>query len=235
MSEPLVFLPGHMCDGRLFANQVEAFSSKRAVHLANFGLGTTIASFAANVLASAPPRFVLCGLSMGGIVAMEILRTAADRISGLVLMDTNHRAETHERAKARKRTIALVKSGELALASVIKDEMKPAYLADGPRNEPILELVMAMAMSLGSHVFERQSRAIMSRPDQAETLRRIRVPTLVICGEEDKLCPIPAHEEMVGLIPGAKLEVVRGAGHLVPLEQPERTNELIWDWLEGAA
>ena len=234
MNEPLVFLPGHMCDGRLFANQVEAISSKRAVHLANFRHGATMAEFAANVLASAPPRFVLCGLSMGGIVAMEILRTAADRIAGLVLMDTNHRAETRERAKARLRTIALVKRGDLALASVIRDEMKPAYLADGPRNSPILELVMAMAMSLGSQVFERQARAIMSRPDQADTLRRTAVPALVICGEEDKLCPLQIHEDMVGLIPGAKLEVVRGAGHLVPLEQPERTNELILDWLECA-
>ena len=234
MNEPLVFLPGHMCDGRLFAHQVEAFSSERAVHLANFKLGATIAEFAANALASAPPRFVLCGLSMGGIVAMEILRTSAERIAGLVLMDTNYRAESHERAKARKRTIALVERGELALESVIRDEMKPAYLADGPRNKPILDLVMAMAMSLGSQVFGRQARAIMSRPDQAETLRRAAVPALVICGEEDKLCTLQTHEDMVGLIPGAKLEVVRGAGHLVPLEQPERTNELISEWLERA-
>ena len=232
MNEPLVFLPGHMCDGRLFANQIEAFSSKRAVHLANFAHGATIAEFAANALASAPPRFVLCGLSMGGIVAMEIMRTAADRVAGLVLMDTNHRAETRDGAEARKRRIALAKRGELA--SVVRDEMKPAYLAEGPRNEQILELVMAMAMSLGGQVFERQARAIMSRPDQTETLRRAAVPTLVICGEEDKLCSLRTHEDMAGLILGAKLEVVRGAGHLVPLEQPERTNELISDWLESA-
>lgn len=231
MNEPLVFLPGHMCDGRLFANQIEAFSSKRAVHLANFARGATIAEFAANALASAPPRFVLCGLSMGGIVAMEIMRTAADRVAGLVLMDTNHRAETRDGAEARKRRIALAKRGELA--SVVRDEMKPAYLAEGPRNDLILELVMAMAMSLGGQVFERQARAIMSRPDQSETLRRAAVPTLVVCGEEDQLCSLQTHEDMVGLIPGAKLEVVRGAGHLVPLEQPERTNELISDWLES--
>ena len=232
MNEPLVFLPGHMCDGRLFAHQIEAFSPKSAVHLANFAHGATMAEFAANALASAPPRFVLCGLSMGGIVAMEILRTAADRIAGLVLMDTNHRAETHESAEARKRRIALARRGELA--SVVRDEMKPAYLAEGPRNEQILELVMAMAIGLGSQVFERQARAIMSRPDQSETLRRAAVPTLVICGEEDKLCSPQTHEDMAGLIPGSKLEVVRGAGHLVSLEQPERTNELISDWLENA-
>lgn len=231
MNEPLVFLPGHMCDGRLFANQIEAFSSKRAVHLANFARGATIAEFAANALASAPPRFVLCGLSMGGIVAMEIMRTAADRVAGLVLMDTNHRAETRDGAEARKRRIALAKRGELA--SVVRDEMKPAYLAEGPRNDLILELVMAMAMSLGGQVFERQARAIMSRPDQSETLRRAAVPTLVICGEEDKLCSLRTHEDMAGLIPGSKLEVVQGAGHLVPLEQPGRTNELISDWLES--
>lgn len=232
MNEPLVFLPGHMCDGRLFANQIEAFSSKRAVHLANFAHGATIAEFAANALASAPPRFVLCGLSMGGIVAMEIMRTAADRIAGLVLMDTNHRAETRDNAEARERRIALARRGELA--SVVRDEMKPAYLAEGTRNDPILELVMAMAMSLGGQVFERQARAIMSRQDQSETLRRAAVPALVICGEEDKLCSLQTHEDMAGLIPGSRLEVVQGAGHLVPLEQPERTNELISDWLESA-
>ena len=229
MIEPLLLLPGMMCDARLFGPQMAAFSADRAVHCAPIGGHDTMEVLAAEVLENAPARFALLGLSMGGIVAMEIIRQAPERVTRLALLDTNHRAETPERAAAREPQIETVAAG--GLRGVMRDEMKPHYLADGPNRGAILDLCMAMAEALGEAAFARQSRALQVRPDQTETLRGLKVPTLVLCGREDGLCPVSRHEEMAGLVPGAVLEVVEGAGHLPVLERPEETNAAIARWL----
>jgi pimeloyl-ACP methyl ester carboxylesterase len=111
--------------------------------------------------------------------------------------------------------------------------MKPNYLADGPRRQDILDLCMEMALALGAEVFERQSRALATRPDQQESLARVAVPTLVLMGEHDVLCPRDRHELMHALIPGSRLEIVAGAGHLPTLERPEATTAAIARWLEA--
>jgi pimeloyl-ACP methyl ester carboxylesterase len=187
-------------------------------------------ALAAEVLAHAPPRFALLGLSMGGIVAMELLRQAPERVERLALLDTNPRAETPEVRARRKPQIETARTG--GLASVMRDEMKPNYLADGPGRGDILDLCMAMALALGPRVFERQSRALASRPDQQATLAAFRGPALVLMGEDDRLCPRDRHELMQALIPGSRLAIVAGAGHLPTLEQPEATTAEIIRWLE---
>ncbi|MEM9795085.1 MAG: alpha/beta fold hydrolase [Pseudomonadota bacterium] len=226
---PLVLLPGMMCDARLFAPQIAAISD-RAVMVAPLGGADSMAGLAAGVLAVAPPRFALAGLSMGGIVAMEIVAQAPERVAGLCLMDTNPLAERPEVAAARQPQIAHVRDG--GLGAVMRDEMKPNYLADGPRRPAILELCMEMATALGPQVFARQSRALMARPDRQDVLRGVRVPSLVLCGAEDSLCPPARHELMRDLIPEARLVVVDGAGHLPVLERPEAVNAALSAWLE---
>ena len=113
----------------------------------------------------------------------------------------------------------------------MRDEMKPNYLAPGPQNERVLDLCMDMAESLGTEVFVSQSRALQQRPDQCETLRHLKLPTLIVCGEHDTLCPLSRHEMMRDLIAGAELSLIPGAGHLPTLEQPERTNAALAAWL----
>ena len=181
-------------------------------------------------LANAPNRFALAGLSMGGIVAMEILRQAPERVERIALIDTNPLAEIDE-IKAR-RLPQMVKVRDGALDSVMRDEMKPQYLSDTPQRDSILDLCMEMALGLGPHVFMEQSRALMDRPDQSDTLRGVDVPALVMCGRDDALCPVSRHELMAELIPKAQLEIIEGAGHLPTLEQPELTNAAIARWLE---
>jgi pimeloyl-ACP methyl ester carboxylesterase len=227
---PLVLLPGMMCDARLYAPQLAAMSGGRAVHLAPIGGHDTMAALAADVLAHTPPRFALAGLSMGGIVAMEMLRQAPERVERLALLDTNPRAEPPEIQACREPQIAKARAG--ALASVMRGEMKPNYLADGPRRGDILDLCMAMALDLGPEVFERQSRALAARPDSQETLRAFRGPALVLMGEDDRLCPRDRHDLMHALIPGSRLAIIAGAGHLPTLEQPERTTAELIRWLE---
>jgi pimeloyl-ACP methyl ester carboxylesterase len=219
----LVLLAGMMCDGRLFDHMPPHIYLPITGH-------DTIEAIAADVLAHAPPTFALGGLSMGGIVAMEIIAQAPDRVTHLALMDTNCEAESDRVKAMRAPQIAKAQAGQLA--SVMRDEMKPNYLAGGPNRADVLDLCMEMALDLGPDVFVRQSRALQSRSDQKMALARWRKPTLVLTGEDDRLCPLHRHELMVDLMPQAQLEVLKGAGHLPPLEQPNATNHAIRAWLE---
>lgn len=227
---PLVLLPGMMCDGRLFGPQIAALGLHRAVHLAPIGGHTTTAELARDVLAHAPPRFALAGLSMGGIVAMEIVHQAPERVERLALLDTNPRAELPEVQARRAPQIEKAENGHLR--EVMRDEMKPNYLYEGLEKQRILDLCMDMAMDLGPKVFVRQSLALRDRPDRQETLRHLRVPTLVLCGVEDRLCPVERHQLLHDLIAGSRLEVVPNAAHLPTLEQPDATNAALARWLE---
>ena len=219
-----------MCDARLWTAQVAAFSSGRHIILADISASNSISEIASDVLRSSPERFALCGLSMGGIVAMEILRQAPERIERLALMDTNHRAESDEVKANRIPQIEAVRAG--LLAEVMRDEMKPRYLSNNAGRDSILTLCMEMALDLGAEVFLRQSQALMDRQDQSDVLRKTVMPTLVLCGREDMLCPISRHQEMAGLVPNATLEVIDGAGHLPPLECSNSTNTALKCWLE---
>ncbi len=231
MRDPLVLLPGMMCDARLFLPQIAAFSSERSVQVAPITVGETIEEIAQNVLAAAPERFALAGLSMGGIVAMELLRVAPDRVTRIALMDTNCQPEMPTVAAAREPQIVGAKTGRLE--EIMRDEMKPNYLAPGPRRTDVLNIVMEMALDLGPEVFIRQSRALQRRPDQQGTLRRAKTPALIMCGEHDALCPIRRHEFMALLMPNARLEIIADAGHLPTLEQPEVTTDLLRRWLSS--
>ena len=229
MKEPLVLLPGMMCDGRLFAPQIAAFSYERAVMVAPLTGADTMSALASSILAIAPPRFALAGLSMGGIVAMDMIRQAPERISRLALLDTTAKADPPQNAAIREAQVEKALNG--GLRAVMRDEMKPNYLANGPERDRILGLCMEMAEDLGPQIFADQSNAIKRRPDQQETLRKVRVPTLVLCGEDDRLCPLERHELMHDLILGSHLAVIPGAGHLPTLEQPDPTNRRLNEWL----
>lgn len=225
---PLVLLPGMMCDARLYRHQIE-YLGERRILFSPCTEAETVEDLARSVLAHAPGSFALCGLSMGGIVAMEIVRQAPERIARLALLDTNPRAETHEARAKREPQIARVLAGDLA--GVMKEEMKPNYLAKASIDSGILDLCMDMALSLGPEVFVRQSRALASRPDQQETLRAYRGPSLILMGAEDQLCPRDRHELMHRLIPHSRLVVIEGAGHLPTLEQPDPTTKALVTWL----
>lgn len=227
--EPLVFLPGMMCDGRLFGPQVAALSGHHPITMMPMTRGDSIEAIARQVVAAAPPRFALLGLSMGGIVAMELARLIPERITRLCLMDTNPMPETPSKKAEREPQIIRVQAGRLR--EVMGEEMKPNYLAPGPQRADVLRLVMEMAETLGPEVFVRQSRALQKRPDQQRTLRTLKIPTLVMCGRDDRLCPVQRHEFIAHLIPKARLEVIEEAGHLPVLEQPEVVNEILADWL----
>jgi len=227
---PLVLLPGMMCDARLFFPQISALSGSRAIMTAPMTGSDGMAELARQVLGNAPPRFALAGLSMGGILAMEVLRQAPRRVEKLALLDTNPRAELDEVKARRDPQMAAVKAGRLR--EVMRDEMKPNYLVDSPGKPAILDLCMDMALTLGPQVFLNQSIALRDRPDQQDTLRGYRGKALVLCGRHDALCPVERHELMHDLLHNSHLEIIENAGHLPTLEQPEITTAALIRWLE---
>ena len=228
---PLVLLPGMMCDERLFASQINELSKRREVHFAKITDHETISELASDVLNNAPPVFALAGLSMGGIVAMEIVSQAPERVERLALLDTNPLAELPDVLKRRGPQIDAIKNGQLK--EIIRDEMKPNYLFDGVRKTEILKLCMDMALDIGPDAFIRQSIALRDRVDQKNTLGSYKRPALVLCGRHDVLCPLERHELMHTLLENSKLEIIEDAGHLPTLEQPKITTMALASWLEN--
>jgi len=229
MAAATLFLPGMMCDERLFAAQAASIGVP-AVH-ADTTCADNVEDMARQALADAPPHFGLIGLSMGGILAFEIWRQAPHRVTHLALLDTNPHAETSERQAARFDEIETALRGGLRELAI--ERMKPMYLAESNRdNEALLGVVLDMAERLGPDVFRRQSLMLKDRPDSVPTLATIDCPTLVLCGVEDRLCPVAYHEDMARRIPNARLAIVDDSGHLSSLEQPDVVSGALRQLLE---
>lgn len=227
----IVMLPGMMCDERLFAPQIAHLKERYHVKTMPIHEHANMADLAKNMLVQSPDEFALLGLSMGGILAMEIMSQAPQRITHLALLDTNPRAELDVVKQRRGPQIERVKNG--GLSQIMRDEMKPNYLVDSPNKLDILNLCMVMAEDLGDQAFINQSIALRDRPDYQNVLKGVDVPTLIMCGREDVLCPIERHELMHELISGSVLHIVDKAGHLPTLEQPEIVNKALDQWLEN--
>lgn len=226
---PLVLIPGMMCDARMWGGLPAALHPRFVGHALPTG-ADSITAMAAAVLRDAPPGFALAGLSMGGIVAMEVLRQAPDRVLRLALLDTNPLAEAPDMQARRAPQVARVQAG--GLAEVMREDMKPLYLADTAHRTEILDLCMDMALSLGPETFADQSRALAGRVDQTATLAAFKGPALVLMGADDILCPKPRHDLMHAMMPQSHLIVVAGAGHLPTLEKPFETTAALRRWLE---
>lgn len=229
MAEPLVLLPDMMCDARLFGPQIAELSAEFAVTVAPLSQGERVEEMASSLLDLLPGRFALAGQGLGGVVAMELLRRAPDRLSRIALMGTGPLAETPVAAAAREPLIVKARAGRLD--EVMQSELRAEALAAGPDRAEVLALVMDMAEVLGPQVYVRQARALQRRRDQQAVLRKSRLPTMVLCGAEDGLVPVKRHSFMAELIPHARLEVIEVAGHFPSLEQPAATTAALRAWM----
>jgi pimeloyl-ACP methyl ester carboxylesterase len=225
----LVLVPGLMCTADLYRSQVAALGAAGDVVIADHSQDDTMTGIARRVLEAAPPRFALAGLSMGGYVALEIVRQAPQRVSRLMLIDTSARADWPEQSARRRELVAI--AGERGVRFVQKTLLPMLVAPRSLDDTPLVERVLAMADDTGFEAFARQQAAIMSRPDNRPLLAEIRCPTVVAVGAEDQLTPVKVAEEIRDGIPGARLEVIPGAGHLSPMEAPERITAAMRSWL----
>lgn len=226
---PTVLIPGLACTPELFAPQIAALWTRGPVMVASTLSGNTMGEIAAAILAQAPPRFALAGLSMGGYISLEVMRQAPSRVTRLALLDTSARADTPEQSEARRGLIGRARDGDF---DGVLAETAPKLLHPDHRDDPILLGVQArMGLAVGPEAYARQQAAIIGRIDSRPHLGDIEVPTLVLVGDQDGVTPPERAEELATAIPGAALEIVRGAGHLSTLEQPDAVNAALSAWL----
>jgi Predicted hydrolases or acyltransferases (alpha/beta hydrolase superfamily) len=228
MFQPIVFLPGLICDARLWRDIIDGFADTMAPMVADLRLDETIAAMASRTLAAAPPRFALAGLSMGGYVALEIMRQAPERVTHLALFDTSARPDNEERRETRRKGIEMIAQGKFIGVSrgLLGSLVAPHHLGT-----PLAEEVQAMSERVGGTVYIRQQKAIMDRVDSRPHLAAIDVPTMVGVGALDKMTPPELAEEMAAHIPGAKLVTFPDAAHLPTMENPAPVVDAMRDWL----
>lgn len=237
--EPLLLLPGLLCDARLWRDQVAGLADLAApCVVADLTQDDSLAGMAARALArmEGAPRFALCALSMGGYVAFEVLRQAAPgRVSRLALLDTSARPDEEAQARRRRGLMALARAGAAGTFRGVTPRLLPQLIHPRHLGGPIGAEVMAMAERVGRDAFLRQQAAILGRPDSRPDLPGIRMPVLVAAGEEDVLTPPALAREMAEAIPGARLALLPGCGHLPPMEDPAAVTALLRAWLTDRA
>lgn len=225
---PLLLLPGLLCDARLWRDQVAALAPLAAPLVADLTLDDSIEKMASRAIAAIDGPFAVAGLSMGGYVALEVMRQAGGRVTRLCLLDTGARADTEEQKRRRRGLISLSRSGQFR---GVTPRLLPQLIHPSRQDTPLAAEVMEMAERVGKEAFLRQQTAIMNRIDSRPHLPGIAVPTLVGVGADDILTTPDLAAEMAALIPGARLRHFADAAHLPTMETPEAVNAAMAAWL----
>jgi pimeloyl-ACP methyl ester carboxylesterase len=219
-SLPVVLIPGLLGSPRLYAGQIPELWRFGPVMVADHTRDETMAAIARRILAAAPPKFALVGLSMGGYISFEIMRAAPERVARLALLDTSARPDLPEQTEGRRAQIAAAKGGRLL---EVLDRAFATWVHPARRDDQVLrDLVIAMANETGIDGFVNQQLANMGRVDSRPGLTAIRCPTLVLVGEQDAVTPPERAAEIANGIPGARLVTVPDCGHMSAAEQPEK-------------
>jgi pimeloyl-ACP methyl ester carboxylesterase len=225
----LAFACAHLADERLFASQVTTLSRHYDCKVFVFREQDSLGAMAEHLLAGMRERFTLLGLSLGGYVALEVVRRALPRIERLVLMDTTAAADAPARRAGRLADIEKVRAGgiDALIAELPGRWLTPAHA----QRADLATLVADMARNIGARGQLNQQTAMLSRPDSHDDLARVRVPTLILCGRQDAVTPIADHEAMAARVQGARLVVIDDCGHLSTIEQPDAVSTALLDWM----
>ena len=224
MTVPVLFLPGSLCDERVFADQLREIDQPSQV--ADLTLDDSFAAMATRVLSEAPERFAVVGLSMGCIVAAEIAHLAPERLLGMALIDFNLDAPDDQQNRTRRRWADDVRAGHFAR---VVDEIAPAMTISPEAHRP---LIADMARTVGPEGFLRQNDALLDRHDRRPIVSSFKRPLLIACGRHDQLCPPRLHLDLAACVPDATVVVAERAGHLSTIDQPARISSAIESWLQ---
>ena len=225
----LFILPGLLEDADAFSGVIEALGDVAACIVADLTRADSIAQMAVHALELAPEGGVnLAGHSMGGYVALEIMRTAPERVVRLALLNTHARPDSPESTENRRRLMALAERDLSAVvAALLPKQVTEEHLKDGE----LTGTIGGMALAVGKEAFARQQQANIGRIDSRPFLKDIRCPTLVVAGRQDAIMPLDLLRELAAGIPGARLEIIEDCGHMAPLEKPAEVAALLRDWL----
>lgn len=227
---PLVLLPGLLCDAALWWHQTRTLGDIAEISIADVTRADQAGLAAQGILASAPDEFALAGLSMGGCIALEIMRQAPDRVIRLALLDTSALPDTHEAIRFRQELIDLARIGQFK--GVTRRLLPKLIHSERTADRALVQSIMDMAERVGRYAFLRQQRLLMNRPDSRHDLALIHCPTVVICGRQDGLTPLADSLEMTEKIPCGKLVVIEDCGHLSTMERPRAVSAVLRYWLQ---
>ena len=227
---PLVLLSGTLCDALLWEYQLTHLADIASMQVGDLTQSDMLSGVARDVLAAAPEKFALAGLSYGGIVAFEIMRQAPERVLKLALLNTTPKAVSLEKKEAQQRFVGMAHTGEFR--EITTDYLKDAMLDPQHQKDMVLRAkILQMAENIGIEGFINQIKAQLQRPDSTPDLEQIACPTLLLTGRMDQLCTVALHEEMAAKIPFSRLVIVENCGHLSTMEQPEIVTQAMHEWL----
>ncbi|WP_252502016.1 alpha/beta fold hydrolase [Sporosarcina sp. Marseille-Q4943] len=227
---PLVLLPGTLCDERLWKYQMESLADIADLAVANISNHDTLTALAEEVLSEAPQEFALAGLSLGGMVALEIMRIAPERVLKLALLDTNPYPPRPEQKDTWNNFFKMIDNNQFM--DITKKHLLPVLIhPDKQDDEATVLTILQMAEAIGEEAYVNQLKAVMSREDQRRILSSVTCPVMIMVGKDDVVCPVPMSEYMASQIPHATLEIIEDAGHLITLEQPENVSQRLKKWL----
>ena len=228
----LVLIPGLAADARMWADQLHGLEASLPAAVAKAHQPcSTITSMAQAVLEQFDGELVLCGASMGGMVAMEATRLAPSRVRALALLGTVAHPETPEMHQLRSDAIVLFEQGRSE--EIIRANVPLAFHPEHASDPVLTGRYLSMVLDAGADTLIRHNRAVMARPDARAHLGQIACPTLVLCGEADQLTPPEHSRAIAAAIAGARLAMVPGAGHMLTMEQPQRVNTLLREWISA--
>ena len=226
---PVVFIPGTLCDARLFFPQVEELSQNWVVSVAPPLVGGSITQYATCLAAQLPSRFSVVGHELGACIAMELVRKIPERVDRLAIMSANALADVPSDITQREHDIVAARSGpfpDCYTKSLASRLSKPGS------SEQVLNVLQDMAEASNPQIYIDHIRAMQKRPDQQSTLRRYNKPVGIICGRDDPIYPVRRIEFLAQLIPDAQLYVIDRAGHYPSLENPMDCTLALSRWLK---
>ncbi|MCX6500191.1 MAG: alpha/beta hydrolase [Arthrobacter sp.] len=229
----IVLIPPLLCSPLAYAPVLDTVWARGSVSLADTRHDNTIAAMAERILRENVGDIAVLGTSMGGYVALEVIRQAPTRVSALALVSTSARADTTQQIQARARQSALVEGGHF---DALVDAAFPGIVAAGNESDDaLLAAWRSMTIPVGAEAFLRQQRAVVQRADLRSILPSIACPTAIIHGAQDRFIPLNAAEEIAEALPTARFTVVEGAGHFLFHEQPAAARDAVSSWLESAS
>ncbi|MCP4394799.1 MAG: alpha/beta hydrolase [Alphaproteobacteria bacterium] len=227
---PLILLPGLLCDKTLWQHQITTLNDMAEIFVADLTRDNSMEDMAKRILDDAPEKFALAGMSMGGYLALEIIRQAPKRVLKLALLNTTAAPDTPEKKAMRIGHIKHAQSDKFCAMtkSFLKSLLHKSRLDD----KELCEIITEMTSKMGAEVYINQQEAILGRTDNRPFINIIECPTLIICGKQDEATPLVLHEEMHREIPNSKLVIIDECGHMSPIERPHAVSAAIQYWLQ---